>query len=286
MEIALKHRITVVGLELEDIEKLFDLNNSQIQFKVVDYWKNCNEVAKNITKRTEYDAYKFKSMEEPGWLTVLGDLGEVFLEAVVGNYPSDFEIEPGSFVLAKPGQKGFDGIGKHKSNPTESQVWFQMKFHNPFQQFGETEENGFDSKVGYEIDSFLQSTLVEGQVYRRNNRVLVTTASSLHYGFNERGYTGLFKSIFLKDLDNIVNGGQKYTSKFWLDFKQSLIKAKITKVPPPPPIVLRDDQKEDIGELKTEISNNKNATFISPPGCGKTEVALEITDELIKKEIK
>jgi len=272
----LKHFITTELTE-DDIKNLFTgLDNPEVHFKVRAYWANCYTVAQEIAKRTEVDRYKPKSEDEQGWQSVIGDLGEVFLEGAASSYPSDFDIEPGSFELAKTNQKGFDGTGKHKSNKTESQVWFQMKFYNPDYLFGEkkNKKGAWDANAGREMDSFLTSTIIDGQVWRRNNRVLVTTARGLHYELNERSYLSWFRSICLTDLDNIIDDGQNITSKFWFAFRQDLIQAR-GKKNPLPAIVLRQDQKEDVSKLVELLTKDGKATFIAPPGYGKTEVALE-----------
>lgn len=267
----LGHFITT-ELNPEYIQILFDgLDGLGNLFKIENYWGNVQKLGKTISDFTDSPHYK----NEDGFLNVVGDLGELFLEAAMQRFPTGFHIKPGTFELADIGQKGYDATAEHAND--DRPMWIQMKFYCPWEAFGGKDT----SDMIHKLDSFVQSTIQDGQVYHKRHRLLVTTSKDVHYLVGECGYTTQMEIYTLSDLNHIIVGNQA-TEAFWYEFRDSLLKTINTTVPLPKPVTPYPDQSDDAAEICENLKSDDVVTYIAPVGTGKTVVALEAVDNLTK----
>lgn len=230
-------------------------------FPVESFWKNAWVLSEIISKKSPDTRYYENQM------TVLGDLGELFLVALVNRFPNKFSIKPGTFKLAEIDQKGYDGVGEHHQDG--GAVWVQMKFHNPYEPFGR--------EYISQLDSFVQQTSFDDLPRLSKHRFLVTTARGLHQDLGGIGYERQMQIRVRQDLDNIIGGSD---TDFWVEFKQACLDtiAKRGIIPlNNTQIDLRQDQVDDIAKIKINIANGDDTTMIAPPGDGKSTIACEVS---------
>ncbi len=275
----LTHFITT-ELVQEDLQLLFDgLDGLGNIFKVEDYWKNAQKLAELISERTTDPHYnKIGESGKDGFLSAVGDLGEVFLEAAVQRFPTGFHIKPGTFKNAETDQKGYDATAEHAND--SKLMWIQMKFYNPYEAFGEKDK----SDVIHKLDSFVQSTTQDGQIYNKRHRLLVATSREMHWSVGEIGYAAQMDIYTLSDLNHIITNGQPTASAFWYEFRDSLLQTINTTVPLPEPVTPYPDQSEDAAKICEELGVDGAVAYIAPVGTGKTVVALEVIDQYVKDE--
>ena len=266
--------VIVPFLTDEYLNTLFSgLDNPIAIFGVEEYWKNAEELS---TIMAEDMAEHYRYSDE---LNVIGDLGEMFVGCTLEEFPTAFQIKPGSVRFCEPNQKGYDIEAFNVIDGCLMRI--QVKFYCPYRLFGEgaVEER---SKAIHKLDSFVASTVADGEVYRKKHRLLITTAEGINYEICEIGDFQAKMRIFARaDLKHIIQGSSSATSAFWYRFRDKLSTDIHTVIPLPSPPTPYQEQLEDIAEIKAELVSG-NATLISTVGTGKTVVGLAVATEMLK----
>jgi hypothetical protein len=259
--------VVVAFLTIEDIVALFaGLDSPTEVFKVEKFWENSYNVSKSIANRTFDGRYKdFKN--------VFGDIGEMFVGAILNDFPTAFKIRPGQISFCEPGQKGYDIEARHAVDDGLARI--QVKFHNPFKSFGEEDS----SEARRALDSFVQSTVVDGEIYYKRHRILITTSREIDYRVGEVGYPAQMMIYTLADLNAVISGNLPAASNFWHRLQDYLLITVDTKIPLPSPVVPYQEQLDDINMLVSELQDG-NATLIAPVGTGKNIIGIEIANKV------
>ena len=266
--------VMVEPTSLQNVDQNTLEDRTKTIFSVKNYWETSYKLSNTIKERTTITTYMDRE-------AVLGDLGELFLEALVQYFPNKLSLKPETFELADRGQKGYDGLGLHDTD-NQARVWLQMKFHCPFDQLG-GDDKSFDSSIIRELDSFISATVVDNQIYSKRHRLLITTANGLHYQLIEIGYENKMRFKTLQDLDNIIG---KNNQGFWSEFKLACIAVinEKGKIPlPGQAIILRQDQIDDTKKILANITAGTDTLLVEPPGSGKTIVAIEAIKGTLKE---
>ena len=256
------------------LNALFDgLDNPMDTFAEEQYWKNA-EALSILMAADMAEHYRYKDAK-----TVIGDLGEMFIGAVLEEFPTAFQIKPGSVRFCEPDQKGYDIEAFNVIDGCLMRI--QVKFYCPYRPFGEGKEEL--SQAIRKLDSFVASTAVDGEIYYKKHRLLITTAAGIHYEVCEIGDFQSKMLVFARaDLKHIIQGNSTATSFFWVRFRDQLMEAIHATIPLPTPPVPYQEQLEDINSIITEIDGGNNATLISTVGTGKTVVGFAVAAKMLK----